>query len=104
MDLDYNALEVPADPGLTIVTYTLAPAGRHVAAFARLRGRDSAERQTSVLIPGADRKVHRRLRRPCSPSHPVRARPDERPSRNHRGTTRRGRLWPYRAGAGHRRG
>ncbi|MGQ4420942.1 hypothetical protein ACN6LA_001473 [Streptomyces sp. SAS_269] len=72
IDLDYDALEVPADPGLTSVTYTPAPTRRHVAAFARLRGRDSAERQTSVLIPGADRKVHRRLRRPCSPSDPVR--------------------------------
>ncbi|MGW7824522.1 helix-turn-helix transcriptional regulator [Streptomyces puniciscabiei] len=36
LDLDYDALEVAADPGLTIVTYTLAPTGRHAAAFAHL--------------------------------------------------------------------
>ncbi|MCQ8186719.1 helix-turn-helix transcriptional regulator [Streptomyces rugosispiralis] len=37
LDLDYDALEVPADPGLTIVTYTLAPHSAHAPAFARLR-------------------------------------------------------------------
>ncbi|NUR04527.1 MAG: helix-turn-helix domain-containing protein [Streptomyces sp.] len=43
LDLDYDALEIPADPGLTIVTYTLAVDARHASAFARLRG--PAERQ-----------------------------------------------------------
>ena len=37
LDLDYDALEIPADPGLTIVTYTLAPTARHAPAFARLQ-------------------------------------------------------------------
>ncbi|WP_063729386.1 helix-turn-helix transcriptional regulator [Streptomyces sp. RTd22] len=37
LDLDYDALEIPADPGLTIVTYTLASASPHAGAFARLR-------------------------------------------------------------------
>lgn len=36
LDLDYDALEIPADPGLTIVTYTVAGAAPHAAAFARL--------------------------------------------------------------------
>ena len=36
LDLDYDALEVPADPGLTIVAYTVAPAAAHAGAFARL--------------------------------------------------------------------
>ncbi|CAM5718375.1 MULTISPECIES: helix-turn-helix transcriptional regulator [Streptomyces] len=36
LDLDYDALEVPADPGLTIVTYTLAPTAPHATAFLRL--------------------------------------------------------------------
>ncbi|MGW4732273.1 helix-turn-helix transcriptional regulator [Streptomyces shenzhenensis] len=38
LDLDYDALEVPADPGLTIVTYTLATTAPHAAAFLRLSG------------------------------------------------------------------
>ncbi|WP_433517797.1 helix-turn-helix transcriptional regulator [Nonomuraea sp. CA-143628] len=38
LDLDYDALAIPADPGLTIVTYTLAPNAPHAAAFARLQG------------------------------------------------------------------
>jgi transcriptional regulator with XRE-family HTH domain len=42
LDLDYDALEVPADPGLTIVTYTAAPASPHAAALARLVGTLSA--------------------------------------------------------------
>ncbi|MFD5125097.1 helix-turn-helix transcriptional regulator [Streptomyces sp. NPDC058385] len=37
LDLDYDALEVPADPGLTIVTYTLSPAAPHAPAFLRLQ-------------------------------------------------------------------
>ncbi|MFJ4122165.1 helix-turn-helix transcriptional regulator [[Kitasatospora] papulosa] len=37
LDLDYDALEVSADPGLTIVTYTLAPASPHALTFARLQ-------------------------------------------------------------------
>ncbi|MFF4397433.1 helix-turn-helix transcriptional regulator [Streptomyces sp. NPDC001480] len=37
LDLDYDALEIPADPGLTIVTYTLAAASPHTSAFARLQ-------------------------------------------------------------------
>ncbi|MFE9454966.1 hypothetical protein [Streptomyces sp. NPDC006739] len=36
LDLDYDALEIPAGPGLTIVTYTLAAASPHASAFARL--------------------------------------------------------------------
>ncbi|MFD1538023.1 MmyB family transcriptional regulator [Nonomuraea guangzhouensis] len=36
LDLDYDALEVPADPGLTIVAYSIAPAAAHAGAFARL--------------------------------------------------------------------
>ncbi|MFC5745435.1 helix-turn-helix transcriptional regulator [Actinomadura rugatobispora] len=36
LDLDYDALEIPADPGLTIVTYTLAATSPHTAAFTRL--------------------------------------------------------------------
>ena len=36
LDLDYDALEIPADPGLTIITYTLAATAPHAAAFARL--------------------------------------------------------------------
>ncbi|MEV1248320.1 helix-turn-helix transcriptional regulator [Nonomuraea sp. NPDC049750] len=41
LDLDYDALEIPADPGLTIVTYTLALSAPHAAAFTRLQ--ESAE-------------------------------------------------------------
>lgn len=37
LDLDYDALEIPADPGLTIVTYTLAPTAPHAPAFHRLQ-------------------------------------------------------------------
>ncbi|MGW3357569.1 MmyB family transcriptional regulator [Streptomyces bungoensis] len=37
-DFDYDALEVPADPGLTLVTCTAAPASPHAAALARLAG------------------------------------------------------------------
>ncbi|MER7689795.1 helix-turn-helix transcriptional regulator [Streptomyces sp. NPDC097610] len=37
LDLDYDALEIPADPGLTIVTYTVAPASPCTSAFLRLR-------------------------------------------------------------------
>ncbi|MEW2403603.1 helix-turn-helix transcriptional regulator [Streptomyces sp. NPDC046862] len=37
LDLDYDALEIPADPGLTIVTYTLAPTAPHAHAFLRLQ-------------------------------------------------------------------
>ncbi|MEW2288357.1 helix-turn-helix transcriptional regulator [Streptomyces sp. NPDC047841] len=36
LDLDYDALEIPADPGLTIVTYTLAPTAPHAPTFLRL--------------------------------------------------------------------
>ncbi|MFF2249764.1 helix-turn-helix transcriptional regulator [Streptomyces sp. NPDC058142] len=36
LDLDYDALEIPADPGLTIVIYTLNPAAPHATAFLRL--------------------------------------------------------------------
>ncbi|ATL27363.1 hypothetical protein [Streptomyces formicae] len=32
-----GALEIPADPGLTIVTYTLAPDSPQAAAFLRLQ-------------------------------------------------------------------
>ncbi|MCC5480554.1 helix-turn-helix transcriptional regulator [Streptomyces barringtoniae] len=46
LDLDYDALEVPADPGLTIVTYTLAATGRHAAAFARLYGSQASTRRS----------------------------------------------------------
>ncbi|MFJ8028510.1 helix-turn-helix transcriptional regulator [Streptomyces sp. NPDC096311] len=37
LDLDYDALEIPADPGMTIVTYTLAPTSPHAPAFLRLQ-------------------------------------------------------------------
>jgi hypothetical protein len=37
LDLDYDALEVPADPGLTIVTYTLSRRSAHAAALRRLQ-------------------------------------------------------------------
>ncbi len=37
LDLDYDALEIPADPGLTIVTYTLTPTSPHALAFTRLQ-------------------------------------------------------------------
>ncbi|MFD7504292.1 helix-turn-helix transcriptional regulator [Streptomyces sp. NPDC059850] len=37
LDLDYDALEIPADPGLTIVTYSLSPTAPHAPAFHRLR-------------------------------------------------------------------
>ncbi|MER7795584.1 helix-turn-helix transcriptional regulator [Streptomyces sp. NPDC097640] len=37
LDLDYDALEIPADPGLTIVTYTLASTSPHAPAFHRLQ-------------------------------------------------------------------
>ncbi|MER6563716.1 helix-turn-helix transcriptional regulator [Streptomyces sp. NPDC001027] len=43
LDLDYDALEVPADQGLTIVTYTLAPTAPHASAFLGL--------QQNSLIP-----------------------------------------------------
>ncbi|MFC9506178.1 helix-turn-helix transcriptional regulator [Streptomyces sp. NPDC057002] len=48
LDLDYDALEIPADAGLTIVTYTLAPAAPHASAFHRLQRHSptSAERPT----------------------------------------------------------
>ncbi|MEV6840534.1 hypothetical protein AB0N17_39665 [Streptomyces sp. NPDC051133] len=36
LDLDYDALEIPAAPGLTVVTYTLAATSPHASAFARL--------------------------------------------------------------------
>ncbi|MEU4897975.1 helix-turn-helix transcriptional regulator [Streptomyces sp. NPDC044780] len=39
LDLDYDALEIPADPGLTIVTYTLAATAPHAPAFLRLQQR-----------------------------------------------------------------
>ncbi|RZL75725.1 MAG: transcriptional regulator [Rhodococcus sp. (in: high G+C Gram-positive bacteria)] len=41
LDLDYDALEIPADPGLTIVTYTLAPTAPHAPAFLQLRHQHS---------------------------------------------------------------
>ncbi|MEU6355416.1 helix-turn-helix transcriptional regulator [Streptomyces sp. NPDC047072] len=37
LDLDYDALEIPADPGLTIVTYTLASTSPYAPAFRALR-------------------------------------------------------------------
>ncbi|WP_211127962.1 helix-turn-helix transcriptional regulator [Streptomyces yatensis] len=37
LDLDYDALEIPADPGLTIVTYTLAADSPYADAFLRLQ-------------------------------------------------------------------
>ncbi|MER8000984.1 hypothetical protein [Streptomyces sp. NPDC095613] len=42
LDLDYDALEVAADPGLTIVTYTHSATGPHDAAFTRLQRLDAA--------------------------------------------------------------
>ncbi|WAP60787.1 MmyB family transcriptional regulator [Streptomyces sp. S465] len=39
LDLDFDALEIAADPGLTIVTYTLAPTSPHTPAFPRLQQR-----------------------------------------------------------------
>ncbi|MER8001637.1 helix-turn-helix transcriptional regulator [Streptomyces sp. NPDC095613] len=50
LDLDYDALEIPADPGLTIVTYTLALNSPYAAAFLQLRQRDAAPEATR---PGA---------------------------------------------------
>ncbi|MFF9126578.1 helix-turn-helix transcriptional regulator [Streptomyces sp. NPDC014889] len=47
LDLDYDALEIPADPGLTIVTYTLAPDSAHAAAFLQLRKHRSASAEPS---------------------------------------------------------
>ncbi|WP_433479680.1 hypothetical protein ACQPZP_26525 [Spirillospora sp. CA-142024] len=44
LDLDYDAREIPADPGLTIVTYTLAAGAAHALAFARLQ--EHAESQS----------------------------------------------------------
>ncbi|MFJ7949478.1 helix-turn-helix transcriptional regulator [Streptomyces sp. NPDC096354] len=37
LDLDYDALEIPADPGLTIVIYTLSPTSAYADVFLRLR-------------------------------------------------------------------
>jgi hypothetical protein len=37
LDLDYDALEISADPGLTIVTYTLAATAPHASAFHQLQ-------------------------------------------------------------------
>jgi transcriptional regulator with XRE-family HTH domain len=42
LDLDYDALEVPADPGLTLVTYTVATTAPHATALARLLQRPHA--------------------------------------------------------------
>ncbi|WP_435226132.1 helix-turn-helix transcriptional regulator [Streptomyces sp. Tue6028] len=47
LDLDYDALEVPADPGLTVVTYTLPAAHPHTDAFRRLLGRLSTSSATT---------------------------------------------------------
>ncbi|MBO2458364.1 helix-turn-helix domain-containing protein [Actinomadura violacea] len=47
LDLDYDALEIPADPGLTIVAYTLPAGGPHAGAFERLR-RDAASEDTAT--------------------------------------------------------
>ncbi|MET8982617.1 helix-turn-helix transcriptional regulator [Streptomyces sp. NPDC004539] len=46
LDLDYDALEVPADQGLTIVTYTLAPTAPHAPAFLRLQQNSSTRAET----------------------------------------------------------
>ncbi|WP_244189439.1 hypothetical protein [Streptomyces incarnatus] len=43
LDLDYDALEIPAVPGLTIATYTLAATAPHAPAFARFQ--EHAEHQ-----------------------------------------------------------
>lgn len=48
LDLDYDALEVPADPGLTIVTYTLAPTAPHASAFRRLQSDAPAPDETTT--------------------------------------------------------
>ncbi|WP_432182317.1 hypothetical protein [Streptomyces sp. NBC_00063] len=37
IDLDYDALEIPADPGLTLVTYTLTPTSAYADVFRRLQ-------------------------------------------------------------------
>ncbi|GGY78846.1 hypothetical protein GCM10010300_23200 [Streptomyces olivaceoviridis] len=42
LDLDYDALEIPADPGLIIVAYTLSPKSAHADVFRRLRERTAA--------------------------------------------------------------
>ncbi|MER6563758.1 helix-turn-helix transcriptional regulator [Streptomyces sp. NPDC001027] len=47
LDLDYDALEVPADPGLTIVTYTLAPSSAHAPSFLGLLKHSEASEPTS---------------------------------------------------------
>lgn len=49
LDLDYDALEIPADPGLTIVTYTLAPAAPQVAVLLRLKEAGSASKPSSSM-------------------------------------------------------
>ncbi|MEU6145986.1 hypothetical protein ABZ848_37290 [Streptomyces sp. NPDC047081] len=43
LDLDYDARDIPADPALTIVTYTLAPTAPHAPAFLRLQQHSSEE-------------------------------------------------------------
>ncbi|MFB8271956.1 helix-turn-helix transcriptional regulator [Streptomyces sp. NPDC055955] len=37
IDLDYDALEIPADPGLTLITYTLSPGSAYADDFRRLQ-------------------------------------------------------------------
>ncbi len=44
LDLDYDALEIPADPGLAIVTYTLAPTAAYADVFRRLQATTTASK------------------------------------------------------------
>ncbi|MFC9457098.1 helix-turn-helix transcriptional regulator [Streptomyces sp. NPDC056983] len=47
LDLDYDALEIPADPGLTIVTYTLSPMSTYSDVFRRLQAHAAATAPTT---------------------------------------------------------
>ncbi|MFE6962176.1 helix-turn-helix transcriptional regulator [Streptomyces sp. NPDC057696] len=47
IDLDYDALEIPADPGLTIVTYTLSPTSAYADVFRRLQEHIAAPEPTN---------------------------------------------------------
>ncbi|MFJ7999718.1 hypothetical protein ACIQ7D_21665 [Streptomyces sp. NPDC096310] len=83
LDLDYDALEIPADPGLTIVTYPLAPTSPQAPAFRRLQQLIATPAEAPSRQPAAARPAREgvidgrggRGRMPRSPGRPIAVRP-----------------------------
>jgi hypothetical protein len=54
LTLDYDALEIPADPGLTIIAYTAQPDSPSQQALSLLASWTSAHEKAHAVPPGSN--------------------------------------------------